>query len=172
MARTLSLSYEVTDGLAASAARENCIAFGKEHFKLKDFLVVAGSAAIFALSVIRGGHWLWWIAAFPPMLFAVLLAGWLWCLGWLPRRAVARLGRLPHRTVTLEFTNQNFVLITAVERLELAWSEIRGIKPLPSFWILCTQTGAKIPVPVEAMSPELIAFVQARIDGAVGGSAP
>jgi hypothetical protein len=98
------------------------------------------------------------------------LVSWLLCPGWLPRRAVARLERLPHRIVTLEFTDANFVLITAVARLELAWSEFKGLKPLPSFWLLCTQAGAKIPVPADAMSPEHLAFVHARIAGTAGSS--
>lgn len=168
MNSTLSLSYEMTDDVAARAARENCIAFAEEHFRRKDILIVAGSAAIFVLAVFRSGHWLWWIAAFPPIVFAVLLVSWLLCLAWLPRRAVARLARLPHRIVTLELTDANFVLITSVARLELAWSELKGLQPLPSFWLLCTQAGAKIPVPVNAMSPEHLAFVNARIAGTIG----
>ena len=158
----LTLTYEMTDKLAADAAREYCVALVREHTSLRDLLLVAGSTVVFALAVARDGHWLWWIAAVPPALLVGLLVAWLILRLWLPRQSVARLARLPHRRVTLEMSDAGFAFATAVERLELAWSELGRLQRLKSFWLFCTEGGARIPVPVDVMSADQLAFVQSR----------
>lgn len=155
----------MTDELAADAAREYCIALLSEHAKPRDLLLVAGSTAVFVLAVVRDGHWLWWIAGLPPVLLVVLLTAWLGLRYWLPRQAVARLVRLPHRRVTLDMSEAGFAFATAVERLELAWSELAKLQRLPSFWLFCTEGGARIPVPADALTPEQLAFLQSHRTG-------
>lgn len=161
-----SLSFEMTDRLAADAAREYCGALAREHAKPRDLLLVAGSVLVFALVVANGGHWLRWIAAVPPVLVVGLLAAWLGLRWWLPRQSVARLARLPHRRVTLDMNDAGFAFATAVERLELVWSELAELRRLPSFWLFCTEGGARIPVPVEAMTPAQLAFLESHRAGA------
>ena len=161
-----TLTFEMTDRLAADAAREYCGALAREHAKPRDLLLVAGSTFVFALVVARGGHWLWWISAVPLILLVGLFAAWLVLRFWLPRQSVARLARLPHRRVTLDMSEAGFAFATAVERLELAWSELAKLQRLPSFWLFCTEGGARIPVPVEAMTPEPLAFLESHRTGA------
>ena len=45
------VTFEMTDALVAQAVRQDCIAFGRKHLKLKDMLVIAGSAAVFFLAL-------------------------------------------------------------------------------------------------------------------------
>jgi hypothetical protein len=163
----------MTDGLIAKAARENCFAFAREHFKPRDLLVVLGSLGVFILAVSRNGHWLWWIAAFPPAVYAALAVGWLAALWWLPRHSVAKLARLPSRSVSFELSDSNFAFVTALERWEVAWSELKALKRLPSFWLLCTRAGGKIPVPVGTLLPEHLSLIQSKMaETAVGAKTP
>ncbi len=59
---------------------------------------------------------------------------WLSGLWWYPRTIHRRLGRLAHRRVTIEFRIDGRTFQTAAERLEIAWTELQSIQPLPHFW--------------------------------------
>ena len=58
-----AVSFEMTDAMVKQAVREECVGFAREHWKLRDVLVIAASAAIFVSAVRGNAHWLWWIAA-------------------------------------------------------------------------------------------------------------
>jgi hypothetical protein len=158
-----TLRFELTDALLGKAARERCIAFARMHFRARELLIAGASGVVFAVAILRHGHWLWWIAAIPPAVFAILIAGWLATLWWLPRHVVARQRRLPHRRVELELNDANFAFVTAQARLELAWAELEDVQRLPSFWLFCTRGGARIPVPADALLPEHLSFVRSRL---------
>lgn len=85
----------------------------------------------------------------------------------LPMGAARRLARLPNRHVVVELTDNTLVFQTANERLEVSWDEFANLKRLKSFWLVCLRSGAKIPVPVDALPAEAIAILEARGRGNV-----
>jgi hypothetical protein len=44
----------------------------------------------------------------------------------------------------------------------VAWSELREIRRLRGFWLLCLRSGAQIPLPREALSPEALSLLEGR----------
>lgn len=103
----------------------------------------------------------------PPVLFGVVVLGWLGALWWFPRAAIRRLVRLPHRHVTVEFSEPNMVFQTATERLEVSWGELKEVKALPNFWLFCLWAGAEIPVPKNLLPQDAVALFRSK--PAVGG---
>ena len=99
-----AVTFEVTDAVLEQAVREECIAFAREHWKLRDALLTAASVAIFVGAVRGDAHWLWWIAGLPPAIFAQLLAGWLLAYLGLPAISAKRLDHLAHRQITVEIS--------------------------------------------------------------------
>lgn len=161
-----TIDYEMTDALAAQAVREDCIASLREHVAAKDLLVVIGSTAVFALAVIREGHWLWWLAGLPIVIFVLLGLGWLFFYWWLPRAAIARLRRLPHRRVQVVASDEGISFRTAAELLEVVWGEVKGLKRRPNFWLVCLMSGTRIPVPVVLFPEQDVAFCTGKLTAA------
>jgi len=159
----LTIAFEMSDELMARALREGHLAAGREHFRPRNLLIVAASAAIFVRAVLLHSHWLWWTAAFPPAAFALLLL--YWAVAWLrlPALAKRRLARLPHRHVRIAIGPQTFLLETAAERLETPLSELHSLQRLPSVWVIRLRGGARIPVPLEALSVEALAALRAAL---------
>lgn len=159
-----AISFEMTDALVEQAVREECVAFAREHWKLRDVLVIAASAAIFVGAVRGNAHWLWWIAGLPPAIFALLLAGWLLAYLGLPAMSARRLARLAHRQVTVEIGGPVLAIQTAAARLEVNWNELKALKRLPGFCLICLRSGTKIPVPLSVLPPDAITALQSRLE--------
>ena len=159
----IAIEYELSDAQASQAVREDCIAFLRQHLSAKDLLVVLGSTGILVLAVMRDGHWLWWLAGLPAGIFVGLGMAWLVCFLWLPRAAVARLVRLPHRRVQVYATADSLTFRSATEQLEVAWSEVRALTRRPNFWLVCLKSGARIPVPARFLPENQAAFIVTRL---------
>jgi hypothetical protein len=95
-----------------------------------------------------------------PALFAAVIVAWASGLWWVPRAMRRRLAHLPHRQVTVEFTAADLVFQTATERLQVVWSELKEVRALPHFWLLCLKGGAEIPLPREAVSEQALASLR------------
>ena len=146
------ISFEMTDAAMTQAVKEECIVFAREHFRLRELLLVAASTAIFLIALYRDSHWLWWLAALPAGMFALLALGWVAGYLWLPRFARSRIAHLPHRTVRVEMADEHLAFETATERLQVKWNELKDLKRLPSYWVFCLRSGARIPVPMELVN--------------------
>jgi hypothetical protein len=160
---SISVAFEMSDGLVEQAVREDCIAVAREFVVIRDLLVVLASAGVFVLALVRGGHWLWWLAALPAAIYLLLGTGWLLARMWLPRVAKARLAHLPNRRVQVEATDAALSFQTARERLEVAWTELKALKRRPNFWLVVLRSGARLPIPAELLSAEAVALLQARM---------
>jgi len=75
-------------------------------------------------------------------------------LWWAPRAAKKKLVRLPHRHVTVQLTDPELTIVTANERFEVKWMEVRELRELPHFYVIVLASGAEIPLPREAISVE------------------
>ena len=146
------ISFEMTDAAMTQAVKEECIVFAREHFGLRELLLVAASTAIFLVALYRDSHWLWWLAALPAGIFAALALGCFAGYLWLPRLARSRIAHLPHRTVQVEVADEHLAFETATERLQVKWNELKSLKRLPSYWVFCLRSGARIPVPIELVN--------------------
>lgn len=93
-------------------------------------------------------------------MFAAVIVAWVSGLWWVPRTIRRRLAHLPHRQVTVEFTTADLVFQTATERLQVVWSELKEVRVLPHFWLLCLRGGAEIPLPREAVSEQALASLR------------
>ncbi len=158
-----SLTYEMSDALITQAVREDCVAVAREHVSLRDLLVVAGSAGVFVLAIVREGHWLWWLAGLAPLIFALLGLGWLLAWLWLPRSAIGRLAHLPHRRVQVDASDTALTFQTATEKLEVNWLELKALTRRPHFWLFCLRAGPRIPVPSTALSADAVALLEAKL---------
>ena len=148
----LSTSFQLTDEAITRAVREDVIAFARKHWKPRDLLVILASTAIFVLAIIGDSHWVWWLAGVPIALFTPLWLIWLGAYLLWPHFMRSKLQHLPHRTVTLELAQEHIAIESATEKLQVRWSELVAVKELPNYWILCFKAGARIPVPIEALS--------------------
>lgn len=159
----ITVSFEMTDAVATRAAHESLRAFGRRLFGWGAMAIIIADAAVLLLAVMREGHWLWIVgAAVPLAIFAVLLIVWFSVYVWLPRAVVRRLAHLPHRQVTVEFSEPTVAFTTATEQLSVAWSELKEIRRLRGFWLLCLRSGAQIPLPREALPPEALSLIESR----------
>jgi hypothetical protein len=61
----------------------------------------------------------------------------------------------------VEFTPARLIFQTASERLEVAWIELKSIRSLPTFWLICLKGGTQIPLPRAFVSTEALATLQA-----------
>lgn len=167
----LSTSFQMTDAVMTRAVQEEVIAFARKHWKPRDLLVIAASAAVFVAAVRTGSHWLWWLAGLPMALFVPLWLIWLGAYLLWPGFMRSRLQHLPHRTVILELSAEHISIESATEKLQVRWSELKVIKELPTFWILCFRAGTRVPIPIEAISEPIAARLrQAQVQ--VHGSVP
>ncbi len=159
----ISVKFEMTDAVATRAAHESLRAYGRRLFGWGAMTIIIADAAVLVLAVMREGHWLWIAgAAVPLAIFAVLLVVWFGVYAWLPRAVVRRLSHLPHREVTVEFSEATVAFRTATEELSVAWSELKDIRRLRGFWLLCLRSGARIPLPREALPPEALSLLESR----------
>jgi hypothetical protein len=156
------ISFDMTDALMSRATREYCLSLARELARPRDLLIVLASTALFASVVMSSSHWLWWFAGLPVIL--VLVGSLIWVAAFLslPKLAVSRLARLPHRQVRIEVSEERLSFETAAERLEVSWSELKALKRRPAFWFICLRSGARIPVPANAMSEQALILLQAR----------
>ena len=161
--KKISVSYEMTDELAVLATRDECLERGREYFKLRDLLIVVASLAIFVSAIMHHSHWIWWIAIFPPVAFCFLFGSFVVTCWRAPREAQFRLAHLPHRTVTMEFSDANFVIGNALARSELDWARLASLKRFKSYWLLSLEGGSKIPVPADALPDDAISMIQSRL---------
>jgi hypothetical protein len=162
--QTIPVSFEMTDALVSQAVREDCVASGRTHIKWKSLLIVICCIGIFVSAILQHSLWAWWISALPPAVFIVLLAGWLIACWHLPRVAKNRLASLPHRNVTIELDDARLVFVTATERLEVGWGELKALTRLKSFWLICLKAGQKIPVPAGILPKEAVRLMQSRLN--------
>lgn len=163
----INVTYDMTDAVMAEGTRESLRALGRDWFRPRNLAVVAASGAIGALGLAQGGSWLAWIAVVPPVIFAMLFAGWLTAYWWLPRAGRRKIAHLPHRRVVVDLAGETLAFTTATERLEVAWSEVLAIRRLPSYWLFCLRGGAKIPVPAGLLPESAVAALRARCAKAV-----
>lgn len=163
----ISISFEMTDSVASAAAREAWLAVGRRLFTRGTLVLMAAVALIFALAVQRQAP-VWWLllTGTAPVLFALVVIGWGGALFWAPIAMRRRLAHLPHRQVTVEFNASQLAFQTATERLEVAWSEVKVVRPLPRFWLLCLKGGAEIPLPREVVSDQALAGLRAAAPAA------
>ena len=159
----ISIGFEMSDALMVQAVREDCISVAREHVSAKDVLLILASAGVFALAVVRESHWLWWIAGIPPAFVVLLGVGWLFYYLWLPRVATSRLAHLPNRHVRVEATEASLSFQTATERLEVLWTELKALKRRPNFWLVCLQSGTRIPIPAALLGSEALALLEANL---------
>jgi hypothetical protein len=161
--KKISVSYEMTDELSVQATRDECLARGREYFKTRDVLIVVASLAIFVSAIMNHSHWIWWIAIFPPAAFCFLLGSLVVTCWKAPREAQFRLAHLPDRTVTMEFSDANFVIVSALTRSELDWSRLKSLERFKTYWLLCLEGGSKIPVPLDALPDDAVNMMQSRL---------
>jgi hypothetical protein len=165
-----SITFEMTDAVMTQAVKEECIVFAREHIRLRELLLVAASAAIFFIALDRGSHWLWWLAALPAGMFALLTLGWFAGYLWLPRLARSRIAHLPHRNVQVEMADEHLAFETATERLQVKWNELKNMKRLPSYWVFCLKSGARIPVPIELVNVSVRTRLQQHLQAHIESS--
>ncbi|MEP6474032.1 MAG: YcxB family protein [Gemmatimonadota bacterium] len=148
--------------------RERWYVVGRKLFRPSTLVLVALCAALCVAAVSRHAP-VWWLlfAGACPAIMLIVAAIWLSGLWWYPRAIRRRLARLAHRRVTIDFTIAGLTFQTAVERLEIAWSELRSIQPLPQFWLLRLRSGAEIPVPRAELTPELMAEIRTLLSSDV-----
>jgi hypothetical protein len=159
----ITVTFEMTDEVAIRAARESLRSFGRRLFGWGATALIVADALVLLLAVVRDGHWLWLVGAGTPLaLFAVLLVGWFGMYSWLPRAVTRRLAHLPHRTVTVEFSDATVAFSTATEQLSVAWSELKEVRRLRGFWLLCLRSGAQIPLPGAALPPAALSLLESR----------
>jgi hypothetical protein len=157
-----SFDYEMSDALMRAATREAYIAKAREQMTAWHAVLLVCSTAIFALAVARNGHWLWWLAGVPALLAVVIGGIWLVLIAIVSRSAPRRLERLPHRQVRVGL-GPRVVFETANEHLEVAWSEVKAIRALPSFWVFVLHTGLELPVPRDKLSEAEVAALRHRV---------
>ncbi len=166
-----TLTFEMTDDLASRAAREQWRVASRRLFAPGGLIVVALSTALF-VAAIRAHAWGWAVAAgISPFLLLVVLLIWLAGFWWVPRSVRRRVARLPSREVTVRFDAAGVGFYTALERLDLAWSEVMAVDALPSCWVFRLRAGAQIPVPRSAMTPDLLADLRAILPPAASPGA-
>jgi hypothetical protein len=159
----VKVTFEMTDDVAVLAARESLRSFGRRLFGWGATALIVADALVLLLAVVRDGHWLWLVGAGAPLaLFAVLLVGWFGMYAWLPHAVTRRLAHLPHRTVTVELSDATVAFSTATEQLSVAWSELKEVRRLRGFWLLCLRSGAQIPLPRAALPPEALSLLERR----------
>lgn len=159
----IEIRFEMTDALIARAIREDSVATLRDLFKLRDLLIIAASTALFAWAVATHSHWIWWIAGLPIAIVALILLVWLAAYAFLPGLAASRTAHLPHRTVTVALTDPGLAFHTATERLDVDWSEVKAIKRLANFWIVCLKAGTQIPIPLEQLSEDARRMFAAKV---------
>jgi len=158
-----SITFEMTDATMTRAVKEECRAFVRDHLKRRDLLLFAASTVIFVVALYRDSHWLWWLAGIPAGFLVALTLGWLAVYLWLPRLARSRIAHLPHRTVNIEIADEHLAFETATERLQVKWNELKKLKRLPGYWVFCLRSGARIPVPTEAVSASVATRLQQHL---------
>jgi hypothetical protein len=161
----------MTDAVATLAARERWLAVGRRLFTPGTVVIALITAVIF-FSALQRSAGLWWLllSGTCPVLISLLAGGWLTGLWWVPRAVRGRLAHLPHRQVTIAFRAEGLVFQSATERLELAWSELLGIRQLPHFWVFELRAGAAVPLPRSLMTAEIEAALRAAVPPAVFAS--
>ena len=162
-AQKISLSYEMTDELSVQATRDECLAHGRKHFKLTNILLMAACLAIFISAIERDGHWIWWIAIVPPANFIFLLVAWVITCWKAPREARRRLASLPHRTVNMEFSDDSFMIASAVMRSELSWVRLKSLERFKDYWLMCLEGGSKVPVPAGILTDQAVTLIRAKL---------
>lgn len=158
-----SISFEMTDATMTQAVKEECRAFASDHFRLRDLLLIAASTVVFVVALTRDSHWLWWVAGIPAVFLVTLGLGWVAAYLWLPRLARSRIAHLPHRTVNVEVAEEHLAFETATERLQVKWNELKSLKRLPGYWVFCLRSGARIPVPVDAVDASVATQLQQHL---------
>ena len=159
----VSISFEMTDALAMRAAREAWLAMGRKLFTIGTLALVAVVTVIFVLAIRQNGPRPWLVfTGIPPVLFSLMVVIWVAVFLWLPAEAKRKLRHLPHRRVTIELTDSDFVAETATERLAVKWSELKEVQELPNFWLVSFKGGAQFPLPRNALSSDALAFLQGR----------
>lgn len=158
-----SISFEMTDTTMTQAVKEECRAFARDHFKARDLLLIAASTVVFVVALTRDSHWLWWLAAIPAAFLVTLGLGWVVAYLWLPRLARSRIAHLPHRTVNVEIAEEHLAFETATERLQVKWNELKSLKRLPGYWVFCLRSGARIPVPADAVDASIATRLQQHL---------
>ena len=143
----------MTDALASRATRESWIASGRRLFSLRLIVLTAACGLILLLALRRESHWLWLaICGLVLAIFALMALIWVIGIWWAPREARKKIAHLPHRRVAAEFNVDEIVLQTATERLSVTWSDLKEIRRLPNFWVICFKGGAQIPLPRDLLA--------------------
>ena len=159
----ITVTFEMTDEVAVRAAHESLRAYGRRFFGLWATAVIAADALVLMVAVMRDANWMWVAGtAAPLVVFAVLLIVWFAVYAWLPGAVIRRLRHLSHRTVTVELAEKTVGFGTATEQLSVAWSEVKEIRRLRGFLLLCLKSGAQIPLPREALAPEALMILESR----------
>ncbi len=159
----ITVTFEMTDDVAVRAAQESLRAYGRHLFGLPVTVVIAAAALALMLAVMRDAPWPWIAGtAIPLAVYAVVLVVWFAVYAWLPGAVVRRLAHLPHRRVTVELTETTVGFGTATEQLSVAWSEVKALRRLRGFVLLCLKSGAQIPLPQASLSPEALMMLESR----------
>lgn len=159
----LSLTFEMTDPVATQASRESWRALARTLFTPGTMALIGIVTVIFVLAWRQHAHWLWVLTtAIGPALYLLLASAWAVGLWWLPHATRKKLAHLPHRRVVVELTESELILQTATERLAVSWSEVKEVRELPSFLVVCLRSGAEVPLPRAALPAEAVAALQAQ----------
>lgn len=155
-AEPVKVAFEFDDASARQATREAWLREGRRLLEWR-WLIAAGlGTALFVWSASTPTSPTWWLVAtgvVPGLVLAIALC-WLALLWWLPRRAVAKVQHLPHRHIEVALTADAFALRSATEFFELAWSEVREVRDLPSFVVVRFRSGGEIPLPRDALGEQ------------------
>lgn len=159
----MTLTFEMTDPVATQATRENWVALARKLFTPGTTALIGIVTVIFVLAWRQQAHWLWVLAtAIGPALYLLLALAWAVGLVWLPHAARQKLAHLPHRRVVVELTESELILQTATERLAVSWSEVKEVRELPSFLVVCLRSGAEVPLPRAALGEEAVAVLRVK----------
>lgn len=157
------LTFDLTDAMASRASREAWLAHGRKLFTIGLLVLVAVDTVIFVLAVRQNAHWLWvTITGIPPVLLVIMIIIWSVMFWWLPRAARQKLAHLPHRQVTIQLNDADFVAETATERMAVNWIELKELRELRSFWVVSLKGGAEFPLPKDAVTSDALALLRRK----------
>lgn len=166
----MTIRFDFPDSLAKQASAEYWRSVAKPLLKPGGLLLVAACSALFVWSWTQPGHWAWLLlCGAGPAMYLAALALWMGMAFWAPRAYLAKLRHLPNRSFELTLADETVTMRSATERLEVAWSELRQLLALPSFFVLKLKGGAELPVPRDALDTNAEAWLVAKARALAAG---